>query len=292
MHAVRHSLVARGLLQGVAQLAVPDQHQHRVGLLFAQQAERANQAGLILRPVQPAHRADHASGGSDTEQLAQRLAHGFRCLAEGRQWNTVRHHPGLFPRNDAALDGVGARRLAHGDDSVRAHQRASIKPLASRRPPVAAHAMTGVDDSPQTEPAGRQHGLVMGDRIVGVQYLGGVFAYAAPRTRQCAQIQTLSLAAGMHRNLQRRQFLGQRALLVQAHHLATVSLPMLDLDQLQNHAFQPAAIQVFHEVRDVQDGSSDTVTRSLPLGVSGISSTKWQSSSTLSPSTLATSRRM
>jgi hypothetical protein len=79
----------------------------------------------------------------------------------------------------------------------------------------------------------------------------------------------------------------QRAALEQAHHLHAMALRMLDLDQLEHHALEAAAIQVFDEVGDVHDAQLRDRDAQLATAVSGISSTKWQCSSTLSPSTLA-----
>jgi len=56
-----------------------------------------------------------------------------------------------------------------------------------------------------------------------------------------------------------------------------VTLPLLHGHQVDDHAFQAAAVEVLDDVDDVHAagmaGSSEMQTRHLPLGVSGISST-------------------
>ena len=131
--------------------------------------------------------------------------------------------------------------------------------------------------------------------VVGMDDRARRGAQPAAQATQRGEIEAAALAAGLDFDALRFQFASERTGLEQADHPAAMSGRALHAGQIDDHAFEASAFEVFDHVNDIERrlvrtvahaGSSQTVTRRLPLAVSAIASTVSNSMRTPSPVSL------
>ena len=150
--------------------------------------------------------------------------------------------------------------------------------------------MASVDHAAQVQAEGGDRRVVVRGVVVAVQDLRALCGERAAQPPERARIGAVALAACDHADAAGREFGRQGPGLEQADDLAIVSGRRLRRGEVDDDPFQPTPIEILDRVRDPHC-SLDTVTRNLPLAVSGMSSTRCRSRLASLPSTLVISRR-